>query len=100
MLCILLIKNLTNILTYLSKVAELISIISVPFFRIRTIFPDPYDFSEFVRVFQIRMIFPDPYDFSGYVGFFPILYDPDPYELSGSVLSADPYDCFRIGQNS
>ena len=64
MLCKLLIKNLTNILTYLSKVAELISIISVRFF------PDPYDFSEFVRVFQIRMIFPDPYDFSGYVGFF------------------------------
>ena len=59
----------------------------IDFNYIRPIFPDPYDFSEFVRVFQIRMIFPDPYDFSGYVGFFPILYDPDPYELSGSVLS-------------
>ena len=42
----------------------------IDFNYIRTIFPDPYDFSEFVRVFQIRMIFPDPYDFSGYVGFF------------------------------
>ena len=79
----------------------------IDFNYIRTIFPDPYDFSGSVRFFRICTSFPDPhdfpadpYDFSGYVGFFPILYDPDPYELSGSVFSADPYDCFRIGQNS
>ena len=88
MLCILLI----NVMYIINKKSDKHTDISEQGCRIdlnyiRTIFPDPYDFSEFVRVFQIRMIFPDPYDFSGYVGFFPILYDPDPYELSGSGLS-------------